>query len=224
VKKFEIPFIYFGTEQIKIGDVSKALDVKKAEAIDVVPWPAYQYKPIASFSIGHNGQNIFLKYYVEESAITAVHRQTNGPVYKDSCVEFFIGFDDGMSYYNLEFNCAGSCRLGYGVERDGRLAVPNCVVEKINHQVVFQNPQQDNRFTIKWELSLVIPIDVFYYHRMNTLEGKSFRMNLFKCGDDLPQPHYLSWTNLSTPIPNFHLPEAFRSAYFANFDSLLPVE
>jgi hypothetical protein len=223
VKKFKIPFLYFGPDHIEVPAVSEALDGNNADLIDVVSWPTYSYRPDASFSIGHNGQNIFLKYYVEESAITAVHRETNGPVYKDSCVEFFIGFDDGTSYYNLEFNCAGSCRMGYGIQRDGRLAIPNHFVEKIKHQVVFKTQEQENQFTIKWELSLIIPIEVFYYHEMHTVEGKSCWVNFFKCGDDLPQPHYLSWALISTASPNFHVPEAFRSAYFANFDSLLQV-
>jgi hypothetical protein len=211
----EIPFIPFDKKPIGVREVSGLLDGEIQRPINIMPWPAFSYKPLASFAIAHNGQHIFLKYYVEEHAIMALHRNTNGPVYRDSCVEFFISFNDERSYYNLEFNCAGSCRMGYGLNRTERTAVSKGLVEKINYQVVFKTAPSTIPHTIKWELTLVIPIIVFSQHQIESLESKSCRVNFYKCGDDLPEPHYLSWTEMTSAAPNFHQPADFGTAYFA---------
>lgn len=44
-----------------------------------------------------------IKYLEEENAIRAVNNGYNSPVYEDSCLAFFISFDDS-GYYNFEFN------------------------------------------------------------------------------------------------------------------------
>ena len=39
-------------------------------------------------------------------------------------------------------------------------------------------------------------------------------MNLYKCGDSLARPHYLSWQPVATPHPDFHRPEFFKPVLF----------
>ena len=41
-------------------------------------------------------------------------------------------------------------------------------------------------------------------------DGLRARMNLYKCGDDLSHPHFLSWQPIEAPKPNFHLPAFLR--------------
>ena len=43
------------------------------------------------------------------------------------------------------------------------------------------------------------PVDVW--------AGRTMRMNLYKCGDGLAEPHYLTWQPISTPAPDYHRPE-----------------
>jgi hypothetical protein len=214
VDKFNIPLLLFAVDSPGIENVSLRLDQMEKYPIEFTPWPAFNYKPDVRFSIAHNGNNIFLKYYVEENSVAAIYRETNGPVYKDSCVEFFIDFNDGRGYYNIEFNCAGSCHIGFGSEKEDRLGVSNILVEKITHQALFKKGGLPHASTIKWELSLIIPVDVFYYHKLDTLKDQSCHINFYKCGDELPQPHYLSWVDMFSDNPNFHLPEFFKKAYF----------
>ncbi len=38
----------------------------------------------------------------------------------------------------------------------------------------------------------------------------ALRGNFYKCGDKLPQPHWLSAFPIDTDIPNFHRPDCFR--------------
>jgi hypothetical protein len=198
-----------------IDQVSKALSKIERHQIQFVCWPEFGYQPDVAFAIAYNGTNILLKYFVEESAITAIHRATNGPVYKDSCVEFFIAFNNEEEYYNLEFNCAGSCHIGFGGERENRIEVPVDLVKQIKYQASFHTGHNSGSDLIKWELSLIIPISVFQFHQFTSFENIWCRINFYKCGDDLPQPHYLSWSKIYSTIPNFHLPEFFGKALFA---------
>ena len=85
--------------------------------IDNLLWSENGYKPLVSFKIAHTENSIILKYYVREAHLRAIIRETNGPVFKDSCVEFFISLESNDYYYNLEFNCLGQPLLGMGQEK-----------------------------------------------------------------------------------------------------------
>src|ERR1700744_2491546 len=104
-KTLFIPFLPGMNSNAPIGDISLVLDQQSPNPIDIEPWPdypAYYDIPKVSFTIAYGVDTIFIKYNVEEHEMLARYRKTNDPVYKDSCVEFFIAFDD-KTYYNLEF-------------------------------------------------------------------------------------------------------------------------
>lgn len=61
---------------------------------------------------------------------------------------------------------------------------------------------------------LVIPMQVFRFHQINVLKRQKCRVNFYKCGDELTQPHYLSWKNIVAPKPDFHRPDFFGAAEF----------
>lgn len=178
--------------------------------IDQVPWPSYPCKPDASFAIGYNDQYIFLKYFVQENAVRAAVTNRNGPVWEDSCVEFFICFDD-KGYYNLEFNCLGVAHVGFGKEKCNRQMIPEDIISKITTESMIHKHRSG---LVEWELLLSIPMGVFVYHPLSSISGKQFRANFYKCGDLLPEPHYLSWTEIHAAEPNFHLPQFFGTLYF----------
>jgi hypothetical protein len=213
MQQFNIPSLSL-SDSCSIEQVSLALDQKEKLPINITPWPDFNYLPNVAFAIAHDGDKIFLKYYVEENTVIAVHRKTNGPVYKDSCVEFFIAFDDEKDYYNIEFNCAGSCHVGYGSNRENRRLVPPHLIRKIKYQASFKSIEILQAHIIKWELIVIIPISIFYYRKLATLKNQLCRVNFYKCGDELPQPHYVCWNNIFSAAPNFHLSEFFRSACF----------
>lgn len=65
-----------------------------------------------------------------------------------------------------------------------------------------------------WELTLMIPLEVFSYHQINSLKGRQSKVNFFKCGDELPEPHFLAWRNIIAASPDFHLPDFFGTMHF----------
>lgn len=193
-----------------ISHTSLFMDKLEKHAINHVPWPAYPYKPEVHFSIAYNETCIFLKYYVQEHFVRAANGAVHAPVYQDSCVEFFILFDD-QGYYNLEFNCIGTCLAGFGKQREGRKLLPEERIKKIQYQSLIRS---ENGPAIYWELTVVIPLTVFMHHSLASLRGKESRANFYKCGDLLPNPHFLTWSPIQSAAPDFHLPECFGLVIF----------
>ena len=189
--------------------VAADLDKLEKHLLEFAPWPKYSYKPRVQFSIAHTADSILLKYYVEEKTIRAAAGTINGNVWEDSCVEFFISFD-GEAYYNLEFNCIGTALVGYGKNKTDRELLPEAIIKEIRFQASIQN--KDNLF--QWQLTVVIPLKVFIHHHFTFLTGKSCRVNFYKCGDALPEPHFISWSNIQSEELNFHLSEFFGEALF----------
>lgn len=200
-----------------VGGVITLLDREKSLPINIEPWPKYpEYydMPKVSFKIAHGNDCIFLKYDVEEHEILARYRKTNDPVYKDSCVEFFIAFGNDKAYYNLEFNRLGTCLGGFGIPGEARASLPVETLENIRYERSIVQTRGGEAPTINWTLTLVIPVQVFHFHYLSSLKGQKCRVNFYKCGDDLTQPHYLAWNNIVAPKPDFHQPDFFGAAQF----------
>lgn len=194
------------------GQVALQLDALERHPLEGVPWPAYPYKPAVSFAIAHAGACILLKYYVQEEAVRAAHHAVNAPVFEDSCVEFFLSFGEDKGYYNLECNCLGTCSLAYGPQRAGRLPVADGIVRTIRTHTTVDRAAGGNG--VAWTLTLVIPAAVFVHHRLLSLQGQRCRANLYKCGDRLPRPHFIAWSGIRSPEPDFHLPQFFGALRF----------
>lgn len=212
MKHLSVPYIHIG-ETSAIGEISSKLDDVHREIIQYSPWAAFPYKPEAAFAMAHGGSGVFLKFFVEEKYVRAVYSEPNQPVYKDSCVEFFISFGEEREYYNFEFNCAGTCLLSFGEERTNReMTSPELIRSIAFHSSL--KPAISRDANIGWELTVAIPFAAFQYHQISSMKGKKCRANFYKCGDDLPEPHFLAWNTIQTEEPDFHRPEFFGTVEF----------
>jgi hypothetical protein len=214
-KKLEVSFTPKVHKMSDMREISEMLDALRRHPIDIAPWPEYGYIPKVTFSIAHGNDCIFLKYYVSELVVKAEWYKPNDPVFKDSCVEFFVEFDDDKDYYNCEFNVIGTCKFNYGRAREQRKLIAETSISLINYLAIIQNENHQNTAKrIGWELTLMIPVKAFSENQLSSLIGKKCRGNFFKCGDDLPEPHFLAWNNVEAPSPNFHVPECFGEIVF----------
>jgi hypothetical protein len=212
MKTLSVPYIH--VDEIRsVDEISAKLDHLHQELINITPWAAYPYKPELAFAIAHGHQGVFLKFYVEEKDIRAIYSEPNDPVYKDSCVEFFFSFEDEKEYYNFEFNCAGTCLLSFGEQRANRLMSSDEVIKSIGFRSSIKTASSKDS-NIGWELTLAIPFSAFQYHQFKFLKGKKCRANFYKCGDDLPEPHFVVWNEIKTEEPDYHRPEFFGSIEF----------
>jgi Carbohydrate-binding family 9 len=211
-KSLTVPNISGLLHYTDMRNVSTALDGLKKQAIDTAPWQsAFPYKPKVHFSIAHTEGYLFLKYVVSEKAIRAINTEINGSVWEDSCVEFFVKFDE-LGYYNIECNCIGTALIGFGKLRNNRTRLPNEAIAKIQFSNTLENNPKTKNFD--WTMTLAIPLSVFIHHKLKNLSGKTAHANFYKCGDKLPEPHYLTWSNIDFVKPNFHLPEFFGHIVF----------
>ncbi len=168
----------------------------------------------ASFTVFHNLEGITIHFFVSEATLRAQKRRINGDVYKDNCVEFFIAIENEKAYYNFEFNCFGSIKAAFGTGRENRKSLPAKLLRKIENNInVAIHNTSDSKF-ISWNISVTIPVPSFCFHQLNNLSGMECSANFFKCGDDLPNPHFISWSNIIADKPDFHQPSSFGKIKF----------
>lgn len=212
MKQLEVPFI--GLPGIPgPATVSPLLDQLQAMPLSCNPWPEYKHKVQASFVIAHNNNALLLKYYVSEKHLVAA-ASLNGDIHKDSCVEFFVAFGNDRNYYNLELNCVGWFKTGYGYSRDTRAPLPAAAAGLVTTATHIAATGNNGRRLFTWELSVVLPAAFFCYHHFNGLSGLAATGNFYKCGDETPAPHFLTWNKVLSPIPDFHRKEDFGKISF----------
>jgi len=178
------------------------------------PWDKYEAEVIADFAIGYNENSVFLKFFVIEEYISARYNQPNDPVYKDSCVEFFIAFPGERAYYNFEFNCKGNCHAGFGEGKEDRELIQLPLIKNIKTLSNFKTIYVNEKAMVNWDLTIAMPLTSFWHHDIKSLKNQQAKVNFYKCGDELPKPHYLCWSPIQSEEPNFHLPEFFGDATF----------
>ena len=202
------------TEIQRIPDVLKAQ--APLHAIDLINWEEYSYKPDVRFRIGHVNDEIWIVFYVREGHVLAQRTATNSSTHKDSCVEFFIDPRHEGSYYNFEFNAIGTTHLAYGPGRGERIFVDPDKIESLieTKSSLGSNPVDKQNGEQEWELTVVIPADVFVHSKFTTLSGLKANANFYKCGDETSRPHFLTWSPVKTPRPDFHRPEFFGKLVF----------
>lgn len=209
-KTLNVPFL---EESDSFKELDSGLLSIPANKIDQVSWPTYSYLPDVSFKIAYTQKNVVLEYSVKEKHLKAIYLKSNDPVYKDSCVEFFISFDK-LHYYNFEFNSLGTALVGYGTaDRNSRERLPSELIERIITRSVVNTGKKKGEDN-EWTLQLQIPFALFYNDAIKSLKGVRATANFYKCGDDLPEPHFVSWNKIEAIKPNFHLPQYFGEIEF----------
>lgn len=201
------------------AEVGQAMDAGGVgwNAMGCANWGCeYPYAPHAEFRIARHQTDILLDYRVGERHVRAMALHDGGRVWEDSCCEFFCAPTDDGPYYNIECNCAGVLLVGAGRGRHLREAAPAEVLRGISRWASLgAEPFDTRQAPALWRLSLVIPIGTFFRHSIDRLLGRDFRANFYKCGDRLPEPHFMSWQPVNSPQPDFHRPESFGTLHFA---------
>ena len=184
--------------------------------LDCVNWSSdYPYHPEVKVELWHNNDSLFVHYEVTEDYVAAKAKEDNGEVWKDSCVELFISFDN-KGYYNIESNCIGKILMSH---REGRkINVEYASPEILNGIKRLPSLGEDvialRKDPTPWEMTLEIPASTFFKHNFIGFQGIKARCNIYKCGDELPNPHFISLFPIQTEKPDFHRPEYFGDIYF----------
>ncbi|MDR0712747.1 MAG: hypothetical protein LBF89_00570 [Bacteroidales bacterium] len=192
------------------NEINKSLEGVEWNLVNVVNWKQYAYRPWVQFKLAYSSTEFLLQYRVREKYIRAVAAHDNGEVWKDSCVEFFVTPADDGAYYNFEFNCAGVCLMAVGTGRNGREWAPLDLLSRVRRfPSLGRSPFQERTGEVEWDLTIAIPFGSFFKHPGIFPPKECFKANFYKCGDDLREPHFLSWHPVEAENPDFHRPECF---------------
>lgn len=178
------------------------------------------HQPLTQVKIAYDDRALYLIWRVEDRFVRARHTRHGQDVYKDSCVEFFFtpgGDPVKRGYFNLETNCAGAKLFGVHVQEGpgGRFTAEE--FSSISTATSLQGPiDPEIAGPTTWTLEYRIPFDIL--EKRTKLEppapGVKWRANFYKCADQSSHPHWLTWSPVTNPEPDFHLPKFFGTIEF----------
>jgi hypothetical protein len=204
MNKINVPLADFENQ-----DLDTALELGGARFdVECVNWPeTFPYAPLCSGRIARTQDALVVDFRVSGLDLRAQNLTDNGRQWEDSCVEVFIKDPEEDTYYNFEINALGKVLACSGADRHGRVARPAEEMEEILRFGQLEGGPLDEGGIWTWRVGVVIPFELIGVDPENLPE--SIRANFYKCGDKTAHPHYLSWSPIDTPKPDFHRPEFF---------------
>lgn len=193
-----------------------------AASIDVSQWSAVSSEklPQTEVKLQYDDGFLYLIFRVQDHCVKAVTAETHGPVYQDSCVEFFFAPHSSKpsDYFNLEINCCGVLLAQHhtGPRENSRfLDLSDCQIIRIAASACGPIRQEITK-PVTWTVEYALPFEVL--SRYTAIEkpapGVHWRGNFYKCADGCSSPHWISWSPVYSEKPDFHRPEYFGRLKF----------
>lgn len=177
--------------------------------IDRVNWPRdFAACPETVVHLATSMDTLYIRYDVTGQQLRALASKDQMPVWRDSCVEFFCQLPNKKSYMNFETNCIGSMVASRreGRDKNVRVFTPEQMALIDRYASEGREPFAEKDGVFSWFVVIAIP-----WSLITNGKGKpaSIMANFYKCADDTKQPHYVSWSPINLPHPDFHCPEFF---------------
>ena len=173
------------------------------------------HRPRTQAKILYHDKDLFLRFRVEDRYVLATAQNHQDQVCIDSCVEFFFtpGEDLSQGYFNIETNCGGTMLFHHQQARgvDQRDVDPAVIESMEIHASMPRFVQPEHTEPVTWTLGYRIPTAALQAYAPVTFPapGVRWRANLYKCADLCSHPHWLTWSEVDNPQPDFHLKEFF---------------
>lgn len=213
MKTLKVPYL----STLDVLDLSSINFVMEEKAyrgfVNIVNWEAYPYLPVVTFDIARGSKDLYLHFFVRSHSVRAENGLDSSPVHQDSCVEFFMKKPGSDTYMNFEFNCLGTCdaaRRRSRLEKDSLKSDEYARIRRSSS--IKSKPFAEICEVTVWDLTIAIPFELMELDPDNLPE--KILGNFYKCGDACMRPHYLSWSPIDLPAPDFHCPEFFGELYF----------
>ena len=162
----------------------------------------------ASGQFCHDSLYLYVRLCAVEKEIRAEYTAPLSPVCRDSCLEFFFMPEGEDRYFNFEINPNGCLYIGFGHGRaDSTALYRNGMRELFDIRA--------ERTADGWAVSYRIPLSFLRLFWPDFTFTGTLRANVYKCGDETAQAHYLSWNPVTSETPDFHRPEDFGEMRFA---------
>ncbi|MDR0422748.1 MAG: hypothetical protein LBH72_07050 [Proteiniphilum sp.] len=209
MKTLRLPKQYILQFESVFDKIGALCEVGAEASIDRVNWKKDFPKilPVKVWA-AHDGEKLYLYYSVTGEAVRVVSTEDFGPVWEDSCVEFFMQREGEYCYRNFECNMLGvllSCRH----ETRGKGEKQILDMPSVFRYSTVCHRYEGDRQVCDWGMYLEIPKKAMGFGVRESLSGQRIRANFYKCGDKTPEPHFLSWNPIDLPEPDFHVPQFF---------------
>jgi len=181
-----------------------------------------QFMPKAQAKVLYDDNYLYVIFRVEEKCAKAVEINNNGKVWEDSCVEFFVSPDGDIvkGYFNFEINCIGTILNFHQTRLDvNSVQVDQSLIAQVNITPSLPkgkpiDPEIPSLTT--WTMEYRVPFALLekYHPVIKPAPGVKWRANFYKCAEANSNPHWLTWSLVKNPTPQFHLPEYFGTLEF----------
>ncbi len=179
------------------------------------------HRPHVLAKLAWNDNALSVIFRVEDRYVRAVLKKYQDPVCLDSCVEFFFtpGANLGFSYFNIEINCGGTMLFWWHPE--GKKAIPVATKDgdtvEVGHtlsKIVDPEIGEPTTWTIEYRLPFAV-VQKYCPDASQPAPDVIWKANFYKCADATSHPHWLTWSFVDHPTPQFHLPRYFGTLKFA---------
>jgi hypothetical protein len=183
-----------------------------------------KFTPEVQAKMAYDDDYIYVIYRVNDRYVRAVVKDINGKVYEESAVEFFFSPDPSYPnrYFNIEINCIGTPLMHYNDYSPTEKKSHNTplTTEEIQQlKIAHSLPDLvDNEISgpVTWTLECRIPVSMLEkYSKINYPKaGVEWKANFYKIAEQGSNIHFLTWSVIDNPVPNFHLPRFFGTIKF----------
>jgi hypothetical protein len=180
------------------------------------------HRPLTQARLLRSGRQLCVHFAVDDRYVRARHSQYQDPVYKDSCVEFFVRPAPDAGYFNFEINAVGTLLLSYvfdhrrtgkgfagitwvDAETAGEVTVKTSLSGVIDPEITTPT---------RWFAKAVIPFSIFdAYLPSPAAVDHGWTGNFYKIASETSHPHWAAWSPIGEEL-NFHCPEHFGAFRF----------
>lgn len=178
--------------------------------------PAFQ--PVVRAKMMYDKENLYLIYKVDDKQVRIQNTKFNSSVSTDACVEFFFSPDVEwpLRYFNLEINAGGTGLMAYHFEgKRVNLKEEDFKVVEIAHTLP-KYLEKEIAEPVTWYLEVKLPLEMIRKYGIVTQpkKGITWKANFYKTSSRSTNPHYITWSEVKNPKPQFHLPQYFGTIIF----------
>ena len=178
------------------------------------------FKPETQVKMAYDKEYIYVIFKVNDKFVRCITNRINGPVFRDSAVEFFFSPDTEkpLLYFNIETNCGGTALFHYNLvprRESKRLSEEEIKQVEIAHSLPeIIDPEITEEVT--WTIEYKVPIALLqkYSNVTAPAKGIEWKANFYKIAEISSNPHYITWSKIDKPRPDFHVPEEFGRIIF----------
>jgi hypothetical protein len=178
------------------------------------------FMPETQAKLSYDQHHVYGIFKVKDRYVISEETKTNGPVSRDSCVEWFFApnQDNPLHYFNIEINAGGTILFHHvTVPRKEYRVIDEEDISKITvatslPSVISPEITSDTTYTVEFK----IPISLLKKYSDVTIpdNGVVWRANFYKTANRNSNPHYITWNKVENPRPDFHLPQYFGKLIF----------